>query len=408
MKLKIKQTNKLSGKLISFLPFLKASVDELVEEVKEISKENPFIEFKNKKIVTFTNLKNALTEKIESLTISKNSFYEDVLNEIENSKLFPTKLSKDIALEILKDIRNDGYFEGDEKEIAKKFGVDVSKVEQIRERFIYLNPPGIGAKDIKESFLFQLYNLEISDELFELVKKMIENLENLQKFENHKDYLKALKIIKNFKITPTIEYEEAQEIIPEIIIITKDNNLEIRLNEEYYPEIEIKDAKDNEKFVKEKIKEAKNLVEALEMRKATLKKIALMLVEFQYDFFFGGAIKPLKIKDLAQELDFAPSTISRAIANKYLLCNRGLIPLKSFFSTALDDEVSANQIKEELKEIIKNEDKNRPLSDDKITEIINKKYNLNLVRRTITKYREALKIPSSRERKKIYKVNGSF
>jgi len=153
-------------------------------------------------------------------------------------------------------------------------------------------------------------------------------------------------------------------------------------------------------------KEASNIVDALEMRKATLKKIALMIVEFQYEFFQGGVIKPMKIKDLADELEYAPSTISRAISNKYLLCDRGIIPLKNFFSTALDVDTSSNQIKEEIKNLIKHEDKNKPLSDDKLTEIINQKYNLNLVRRTISKYRDQLKIPTSRERKRIYKVGG--
>jgi len=113
----------------------------------------------------------------------------------------------------------------------------------------------------------------------------------------------------------------------------------------------------------------------------------------------------MKIKDIADELEYAPSTISRAIANKYLLCDRGIIPLKAFFSTKLDEEISAAQIKEEIKNIIKNEDKDKPFSDDKICEIINKKYNLNLVRRTISKYRDSLNIPTSRERKKLYKVN---
>lgn len=82
-----------------------------------------------------------------------------------------------------------------------------------------------------------------------------------------------------------------------------------------------------------------------------------MIVELQYDFFKGGVIKPMKIKDLADELGYAPSTISRAIANKYLLCDRGIIPLKNFFSFGLDEEISARQIKEEIKELIKNEDK---------------------------------------------------
>ena len=404
MKLKIKNSNKLSTKLISFLPILKASIDELYDEIKKVEKENPFLEVKNKKFITISNLKSAITNEIEALTISKKSFYEELLNEIENSNLFPTELSKKIAYEIVKDISIDGFFEGDEGEIASKLGVDVEKVKKVRERFIYLNPPGVGAKDIIECMIFQLYNLNISKEVFNLAKEIIFDLENIHKYSDSKYFKEAVKVVKNLKLTPTIEYLSKEEIIPEIIILNKDNNLEIRLNEEYYPEIEIKYSDLNNDFYKKKLKEAKSLVDALELRKSTLKKIALMIVEFQYEFFIGGVIKPMKIKDLADELEYSPSTISRAISNKYLLCNRGIIPLKSFFSTALDEDISASQIKEEIKNLIKNEDKNRPFSDDKLTEIINKKYNLNLVRRTISKYRDSLKIPTSRERKKLYKV----
>ena len=404
MKLKAKVTNKLSAKLMQFLPILKASVDELVEIAKEIEKNNPFLEVRNKKFVTISNLKNAITDEIEALSVSQKTLYEDLIEQIETSNLFPTQKSKKIAYEILNDISIEGFFEGDEEEIAKRLDIDIEKVKKVRERFVYLNPPGVGAKDIKECMLFQLYNLDIKKEVFNLAKNMIEDLKNLHKYNDSKYFNEAVKIIKNLKVTPAFEYIKNDEIIPEISVLNINGELQIKLNDEYYPEINIKECDLSDEFCKRKIKEAKSLVDALELRKSTLKKIALMIVEFQYEFFIGGVIRPMRIKDLAQELEYAPSTISRAISNKYLLCNRGIIPLKSFFSIALDEEISSNQIKEEIKNIIKNEDKNRPLSDDKITEIINKKYNLNLVRRTISKYRDALGIPTSRERKKLYKV----
>jgi len=405
MKLKTKTSNKLSTKLMHFLPILKANIDELVEIAKEAEKENPFLEVRNKKFITVSNLKNAITDEIEALSISKKTLYEDLIEQIENSNLFPTDLSKKIAYEILNDISIDGFFEGSEEEIAKKLKIKIEKVKSVRERFIYLNPVGVGARDIKECMLFQLYNLDIKKEVFNLAKSMINNLENMHKYDDSKYFKDAVKVIKNLKVTPAFEYISNDEIIPEISVLNINGELQIKLNDEHYPEINIKECDLNDEFCKRKIKEAKSLVDALEMRKTTLKKIALMIVELQYEFFIGGVIRPMKIKDLADELEYAPSTISRAISNKYLLCNRGIIPLKSFFSTALDEDISANQIKEEIKEIIKNEDKDKPLSDDKLTEIINKKYNLNLVRRTISKYRDTLNIPTSRERKRLYKVN---
>ena len=408
MKLKTKITNKLSTKLIGFLPILKAGIDELFDEIKEISKENPYIEIKDRRFVTVSNLKNANTDKIEALTISDKTLYESLIEEIENSNLFPTYKSKNIAYEILENINNEGFFEGDEKEIAKKLNISVKKVNQVRKRFIYLNPPGVGAKNLKESLLFQLESLDIDENVYKLAKELILCLENIDKFVEEKEYKKAFSILKQLNFIPAMSFFKDEEIIPEIIIINRDGELDIRINDEHYPEINIKDNKNKDNFSKEKFKEARSIIDALEMRKSTLKKIALMIVELQYDFFMGGVIKPMKIKDISNELGYAPSTISRAISNKYLLCNRGIIPLKNFFSIALDEEISSNQIKEEIKSLIKCENKNKPLSDDRVTEIINKKYNLNLVRRTISKYRDQLKIPTSRERKRIYKVGGEI
>ncbi len=402
MKLKTKLTNKLSTKLLGFLPILKAGVDELFEEIKEISKENPYIEANNRRFVTVSNLKNANADEIEALTIDEETLYESLLRQIETSNLFPTEKSKKIALKIIEDINNEGFFEGSEKDIARNLGVEMNTVKKIRERFMYLSPAGVGAKDLKESMMFQLHNIDMSDDVYKLVKEMIKHLEKINKFSNEKYYSDALKIIKQLKFIPAMKYIKDEEIIPEIIILNIDGELEIKINDEHYPEVDIKDPESKSGFSKEKFKEARDIVDALEMRKATLKKIALMIAEIQYEFFQGGVIKPMKIKDIADELGYAPSTISRAISNKYLLCDRGIIPLKNFFSIALDDEVSSNQIKEEIKNLIKNEDKNKPLSDDKLMEIINKKYNLNLVRRTISKYRDQLKIPTSRERKRMY------
>ncbi|WP_456480263.1 RNA polymerase factor sigma-54 [Nautilia sp.] len=408
MKLKVKTANKLSTKLLGFLPILKAGVDELFEEIKEISKENPYIEVRNRRFVTISNLKNANADEIEALTLSEETLYESLLKQIENSNLFPTEKSKKIALEIIEDISNEGFFEGNEDTIAAKLGVTAEKVKKVRERFMYLNPAGVGAKDLKECMIFQLQNIDMPENVYKLAKEMVTYLENIDRFVNEPMYTEAMKIIKQLKTVPAAEYIKDEEIIPEIIVLNIDGQLDIRINDEHYPEVNIKDPENKNGFSKEKFKEARNIVDALEMRKATLKKIALMIVELQYEFFQGGVIKPMKIKDIADELEYAPSTISRAISNKYLLCDRGIIPLKNFFSIALDEETSSNQIKEEIKKLIKNEDRNKPLSDDKLTEIINKKYGLNLVRRTISKYRDQLKIPTSRERKRIYKVGGEI
>lgn len=216
-------------------------------------------------------------------------------------------------------------------------------------------------------------------------------------------------MIKKFKNPPAIDFlEKPKEATPDIFVYESDFGLEVSLNDSHYPDIKIDAEGRANDFdtIKHMIKEAKDLVDALDMRKATLYKIGLEVVEHQYDFFKGGDIKPMKLKDLADDLDRAPSTISRAIADKYLSCDRGVIALKNFFSTAIDEDISNTTIKQTLLEIISNEDKKKPLSDIKILSMIEKQHGIKMVRRTITKYRKLLNIGSSSERKKNYLLSG--
>ncbi|WP_223228632.1 RNA polymerase factor sigma-54 [Campylobacter concisus] len=404
---------KLNQTLRSWLPILQSGLDELKETLEPFIKENPFatIEHKNlekseKKRNFFEQVsKNSVSESIEALSIYKESLYEKLVSQI-NPPLFPTQKSQDIAYKIIECLDDEGYFYYDD-EIFADFCE--SEVERVRARFAYLEPCGVGAKDLKESFLFQLGEAEASDEIIECAKKIILNFENIEKLRKLKFYDDALKIIKKFKNPPAIEYlEEANQKVPDIFVLSTSSGISVQINDEYYPEISIdtEGLDEKEAFVSSRIKEASELIDALEMRKATLYKIGLMIVEYQYDYFLGGDIKPMKLKDLADELGRNPSTISRAIANKYLSSPRGTVALKNFFATGFDEETSNAAIKEFLLELIKNEDNKKPLSDLKIQELIQAKFNIQIVRRTITKYRKILNIGSSSQRKKIYQING--
>lgn len=404
---------KLNQTLRSWLPILQSGLDELKETLEPFIKENPFatIEHKNlekseKKRNFFEQVsKNSVSESIEALSIYKESLHEKLVSQI-NPPLFPTQKSQDIAYKIIECLDDEGYFYYDD-EIFADFCE--SEVERVRARFAYLEPCGVGAKDLKESFLFQLGEAEASDEIIECAKKIILNFENIEKLRKLKFYDDALKIIKKFKNPPAIEYlEEANQKVPDIFVLSTSSGISVQINDEYYPEISIdtEGLDEKEAFVSSRIKEASELIDALEMRKATLYKIGLMIVEYQYDYFLGGDIKPMKLKDLADELGRNPSTISRAIANKYLSSPRGTVALKNFFATGFDEETSNAAIKEFLLELIKNEDNKKPLSDLKIQELIQAKFNIQIVRRTITKYRKILNIGSSSQRKKIYQING--
>jgi RNA polymerase sigma-54 factor len=405
LKLRASVKNKLSNKLLGFLPILKSSFEEIDETVKGIEKENPFLNVRYKKFVTFSNyVQNSSTDTIEKTLLNDKSLYEDLKNQILTSHFFPTQKSKNIALAILEDITNEGYFEGDEKLIAKELEVEQKEVEKIRKRFSFLEPAGVGAKDMQEAFLFQLDNLELDEKLYLFTKEMIENFEYIENYQNEPLFKKGLHIIKELNIVPAQQYMNDEFIIPDIIILNKDGNLDIQLNEEYYPEISIKEAKTLDKFAKEKLKEAKTLIEALELRKSTLYKIALMIVELQYEFFLSGVVKPMRMQDIAQELGYATSTVSRAISNKYILCDRGLIPIKQFFSKAINEDTSSREIKNYIQTLVKNEDKNAPLNDEKITAKVNEKFGTKIVRRTVSKYREELNISTSRQRKREYRL----
>ncbi|MBE9817921.1 RNA polymerase factor sigma-54 [Campylobacter concisus] len=404
---------KLNQTLRSWLPILQSGLDELKETLEPFIKENPFatIEHKNlekseKKRNFFEQVsKNSVSESIEALSIYKESLYEKLVSQI-NPPLFPTQKSQDIAYKIIECLDDEGYFSYDDKIFV---GFSEGEVERVRARFAYLEPCGVGAKDVKESFLFQLGEAEASEEIIECAKKIILNFENIEKLRKLKFYDDALKIIKKFKNPPAIEYlEDEKETVPDIFVLSTSSGISVQINDEYYPEIlvDTEGLDEKEAFVSSRIKEASELIDALEMRKATLYKIGLMIVEYQYDYFLGGDIKPMKLKDLADELGRNPSTISRAIANKYLSSPRGTVALKNFFATGFDEETSNAAIKEFLLELIKNEDHKKPLSDLKIQELIQAKFNIQIVRRTITKYRKILNIGSSSQRKRVYQING--
>ncbi len=409
MKLRQSQTGKLSlsSTLRSWLPILQSDIESLDEVLEPFAKENPFIEVKSgfERHKQYIHSNKVYTgDSIEALTIVEKSLYE-VLYEQIIPPLFPTEKSQNIALGIIENIDEEGYFKGDIQSIASKCSCDKKDVEKIRQRFAFLEPVGVGAVDLKESFLFQLYDMDLDSEIYNIVKKIIYNFENIQSFSGEANFEKALQIIRKFTNPPAIAYfKESKQVIPDIFVFESENGIEIKINSAYYPEIilDIEGVDKSEDYIKQKIKNAKDLIDALEMRKATLYKIALMILEYQYDFFIGGEIKPMKLKDLAEELQRNPSTISRAIANKYLSCSRGVIPLKDFFSTAIEVGTSSASIKEFVSRIIKYEDRKKPISDNKILKQIEEKFGIKIVRRTVTKYRKQLGIAGSSERKKLY------
>ena len=417
VKHQVENKNKLSNTLRNWLPILHSSLSDLSEAMAPFVEANPLIEVKSgfeenfekripRKVISGA-VSNSRTEQIEALTIQSRSLF-DILDEQMGKPLFPTPLSQKIAHFIIENLDEGGYYEGDSEKFCDDNQIDREQFYKIHQRFLHVEPVGVAARNLKESFLFQLESSEISDDGYTLAVAMISNLENIHTFSKEQYFPEAMKVIGRFKNPPAIDFmEDSQHIVPDIMIyFNEEEGIEVKLNDEYYPSIKIDNnyAVEHE-FVSQKIKEAKSLVDALDMRRATLYKVGLMIVEYQYDFFTGGAIMPLTLKTLADEFGHNPSTISRAIANKYIACNRGIFTMKEFFTTAIDEDVSNAAIKEFLIKIIKDEPRKKPLSDMKILEMIQSQFKIKMVRRTIAKYRKQLNIAGSSERKKIYQLD---
>ena len=412
----VQNKHKLSDTLRNWLPILHSSLSDLGKTMTPFVEANPLIEIKSgyeedfekkipRKVISRT-VSNSRTEQIEALTIAHKSLY-DILDEQLEAPLFPTPISQRIAQYVVANLDEFGYYEGNTKEFCQKNAIEVDFFEKTRLRFAHIEPLGIGAKDLAESFLFQLDNSQISNEAYSLAITIINDIQNIYNYSSHEHFSEVMHTLSSFKNPPNIEYqEESAQIVPDLLIYLNDeNHIEVKLNDAYYPNIIINaDYGVEHDFVKEKIKEAKSLVDALDMRKATLYKVGLMIVEYQYDFFMGGQIMPLTLKTLADELGHNPSTISRAIANKYIACDRGLLAMKKFFTIAIDEDVSNAAIKEFLIELIKEESREKPLSDMKLLYIIQEKFKVKIVRRTIAKYRKQLNILGSSERKKLYQL----
>jgi RNA polymerase sigma-54 factor len=410
--------NKLSNTLRNWLPILHSSLNDLDETMAPFIDGNPLIEVRSgfeesfekripRKTLHSPHIGNANSEQIEALTIQTHSLYE-ILDEQISAPLFPTPISESIAIFIISNLDEYGYYEGDTEQFCHEHEITVEQFLKVHQRFACIDPVGIGAHNVNESFEFQLSECEISNEGYALVKVMIYDLEQMHSYSKEPFFAEAMRAITTFKNPPNIEYmEKSVEVIPDLMIFfTPEEGIEVKLNNEYYPDIHIRtDYGVEHEYVTEKIKEAKSLVDALDMRKATLYKVGLMIVEYQYEFFTGGTIKPLTLKTLADEFGHNPSTISRAIAGKYIACDRGIFAMKEFFTTALDEDTSNATIKDFLSNLIKNEPRDKPLSDMKLLALIQEEFKIQIVRRTLAKYRKQLNIAGSSERKKLYKLD---
>ncbi len=331
-----------------------------------------------------------------------------------------------IGQEIIGNIDENGYLNANIDEIAAILNVSIEKTQKILKLIQQFEPAGVAARTVRECLLIQL---DLNNEKDQLIRKIIEfHLDDVAK-KNYSLIAKALReplenikscISKILRLDPkpgrNYSSEEIQRIIPDIIIDAKDEELEITISSESVPFAQINKTyrqmlkkpgldPQTKEFLSQKLHNAQELLRAISKRQDTLRKIVEVVAEIQREAIAQNlsCLKPLTFKDVAQKIAMHESTVCRAIMNKYVKTHYGVVSLKSFFPSHIHGQdgeaISSNYIKRIIKETVEQEDKKRPLSDQKIAEIVSKENKLNLARRTVAKYREELRILPSSHRK---------
>jgi len=358
-------------------------------------------------------------------SLTKKSSLEDVL--LRQLGMFAeTDEELRIGQEIIGNIDENGYLKASLDEIADRLNMPIEKAEQALKLIQQFEPAGVAARTVPECLLIQL---ELANENDPLLRKIVEShLEDVAK-KNYSHIAKTLKeplavieplVKKMLRLDPkpgrNYSTEEIQHIIPDVVIDEKDEELEITINNEDIPTLNInKDYKEmlknnnldpkTQEFLKDKLSKALEILRSISKRKFTLRKIVEIIAQIQQDAIINdlSCLKPLTFGEVAQKLDMHESTVCRAVMNKYVKIPWGIVALKDFFSSHIHGQngqsVSSSHVKRLIKELIDREDKKHPLSDQDICGMLSKEKNLNISRRTIAKYREELKILSTTFRK---------
>ncbi|MBV3366919.1 RNA polymerase factor sigma-54 [Catenibacterium mitsuokai] len=415
MKLELKQGQKhqIYQKQIEKNQILQMDVQQLLAHIEKISFENPLIDTDDMIESTSDIGKefdiDSLSRKSEQ-SLKENIHWQLINKDIDNKELVES------LVELLDD---NGYLRLSIEDICTCLKCDEKEYIEAKNALSKLEPPGLGAVTLKECLLLQLERLEETEDIYKTKQLIEECLEDLSKSHYHAVSKKLgisqnkvrelLQIILTLNPRPASGFSSSIEVnypVPDIII--KDNA--VQLNPVIYKDININtsylslesESKETKKYIESKLKQVSWLQQCLTQRKNLLYDIAVFLLDYQQDFFMnGGTCHPLMQKDLAMLLGVHESTISRAIKDKYIYCDKGFILLSDLIPRGTED-TSVDSIKETIKEVILNEDKNKPLSDQKITNLLKEK-GIEISRRTVAKYRSELNIPDASGRKHVKK-----
>jgi RNA polymerase sigma-54 factor len=357
--------------------------------------------------------------------INEVSLQEHLLDQLKHLNISDDERAR--AELIIGSVDNTGYLRSILADLATIAEVDVEEMEKALNVVQSFEPPGIAARDLKECLLLQLKRAGNNDLVLErLIEEHLDDIAtnklpmvskrmNLSIEELH-SYINKIKRLNPYPGT-VLTPDTPVYIVPEVRIEKIDGKFVVIPNDESIPKLRVSQfylkllenpstSKETREYIKEKLLKSKSLIKSLVQRQKTIVKIAEVILEWQYEFFENGieALKPLNMQYVADKLDLHETTISRAIANKYMLTPFGLFEFKFFFSSGFQsdsgEDVSSRSVKEKIKDLIARENPAKPISDSKIAKLL-KEQGLSVARRTVAKYREDMGIPSSHLRREF-------
>lgn len=354
---------------------------------------------------------------------------------LEGHLLWQLKLSRldeaqqEIGEVIINNLGSNGYLESTAEEIAAVADCRISEVETVLKAVQRFDPVGVAARTPQECLMVQIEVMNYARDpiLVSLVRDHLEDLESrrykpiMRKFKlTEEDLREYLDIIQSLDPLPGASYGdvEPQYVAPDVYVYKYENEFIVVLNEDGLPQLHLSSLYEDslsamgggkeKDYLQERLRSASWLIKSLHQRQRTLYKVVEAIVRHQHDFFEHGPsrLRPLILKEIAEDVSMHESTISRVTSNKYVATPHGLFELKFFFnsSLALSDgsEVGSESVKLLIKKYISDEDPKSPLSDEKIVEMLTDALGVSIARRTVAKYRGALGISSSSKRRSVF------
>jgi len=360
----------------------------------------------------------------EAFTASKSSLSDHLRWQLLMT--LPTEEEETIGSYIIGCIDEDGYLDTSAGEIAALAGTSVEKVEDVLSVMQTFDPPGICSRDLKECLLRQAAYLGIDDPLvIAIISNHLKDLENKRYKVIAKtlhtgidEIVAAVELIKRLDPKPGDKYTETKElyIVPDVYVYKDEDEFVILLNDDDMPQVQINSyykkavkkgepiPADAKNYLKDRLRSAEWLIKSIQHRRKTIYNVMTSIVKFQREFFEHGIsrLKPMVLRDVAEDIEMHESTISRVTNNKYAYTPQGIFELKFFFNSSINrshgETIASASVQDEIRKIIERENPKKPYSDKKIAEML-KGGDIDIARRTVAKYRENLGIlPSSKRR----------